>query len=61
MKFIKILSNGSLFFDFENVAKIKQIIFFDKDNKNFYLNKKEKTYKIKSENFLNYKKKYLIK
>ena len=60
MKFIKILSNGSLFFDFENVTKIKQIILFDKDNKNFYLNKKEKTYQIKSENFLNYKKKYLI-
>jgi len=61
MKFLKILSNGSLFFDFDNTVKIKQIVLFEKDNKNFYLNKKNKTYKIESKNFLNYKNKYLIK
>lgn len=40
-KSIQILSNGSLNFHYKNSLTSESFKFFEKDNKNFYLNKKE--------------------
>jgi hypothetical protein len=61
VKIIQILSNGSLNFCYMNFLKPKQFTFYEKDQKNFYLNKKTiDKGEIKSDYFSEYKKKYLI-
>jgi hypothetical protein len=56
-KLIQILSDGSLVFSCSNIIKPKQIILFEKDNKNSHINKKK--VKTKTKDFTNHKKKYL--
>jgi len=58
-KQIQILSDGSLFFGFKCLVKPNQFIFHEKDNKNFFMNKKNTMDRTKTEDFSNYKKKYL--
>lgn len=58
-KQIQILSDGSLFFGFKYLVKPNQFIFHEKDNKNFFMNKKNTMDRTKTEDFSNYKKKYL--
>jgi hypothetical protein len=57
-KILKILSDGSLSFNF--YLNSKQFLLNEKDNKNFNLNKKNSFSKIQVNKFSNYKKKYFI-
>lgn len=57
-KVLKILSDGSLNFNF--YLNPKQFLLNEKDNRNFNLNKKISFSKIQVNEFSNYKKKYLI-
>ena len=60
MKLVEILSNGSLNFAFKKISKFKQFIVYEKDNKNFSLNKKPLTkVNIKSSYSFLYRKKYI--
>ena len=59
-KLIRVLSNGTLNFSYISTSSnFQSIQFFNKDNKNFYLNAKKHFKKIKNSNFLNYKTKYM--
>ena len=59
-KVINISSDGSLNFFYNSFLNSKQLLVFEKDNKNFILNKKKVVKKIQSEYYSKYKKKYLI-
>jgi len=59
-KFIQILSDGSLNVCYKYYSNTKQVSIFEKDNKNFHLNKKSITSKIQLESSSNYKKKFLV-
>ena len=60
MKLVEILSNGCLNFTLKKVSKLKQLIVYEKDNKNFSLNKKPLTeVNIKSNYSFLYRKKYI--
>lgn len=58
LKVLKILSDGSLSFNY--ILNSKQLLLNEKDNKNFNLNKKMSFSKIQVNEFSNYKKKYLV-
>jgi hypothetical protein len=58
-KTISLLSDGSLNVSFKGFLNNKQFIVNEKDNKNFYLNKKKVVKKVNSEFSSKYKKKYL--
>jgi hypothetical protein len=60
IKSVQIFSNGSLNLCNKNFTIFKQFNFHEKDHKNFFLNKKEKIIKIKSDYSSSYKNKYLI-
>lgn len=47
LKLIQIFSNGSLNYSYD--TKVSQVVVYEKDNKNFYLNKKKSTLKLKYE------------
>lgn len=57
---IQLSSDGSLNFCYKSFLNSKQLLVFEKDNKNFILNKKKVVTKIQSESHSEYKKKYLI-
>jgi hypothetical protein len=59
-KILRILSNGSLSISFNYFSDSKQFLVNEKDNKAFYLNKKQNVLKIQIEEFSNYKNKYLV-
>jgi len=59
-KTVNLLSDGSLNIYFKGFLSNKQLLVNDKDNKNFYLNKKKIVKKVHSELSTEYKKKYLI-
>lgn len=59
LKFVRILSDGSLNICYKYYTNVKPIEISEKDNKNFYFNKKKRSTKIHSESSFNYKKKYL--
>lgn len=58
-KYLQILSDGSLNFSYNNAFKPTQCILYEKDNRNFHLNKKQKVAVTQSESSSNYKKRYL--
>ena len=60
LKLIQIFSNGSLSFFYKYHSDFSQVIFYEKDSKNFYFNKKKSTLKFQPESASSYKKKYLI-
>jgi hypothetical protein len=59
-KTLKILSNGSLSISFNYFLDYKQILLSEKDNKTFNLNRKQNAIKTQTDEFSNYKKKYLV-
>jgi hypothetical protein len=59
-KTVNLLSDGSLNIAFKGFLSNKQLLVNEKDNKNFYLNKKKIVKKVHSELSTEYKKKYLI-
>jgi len=59
-KTVNLLSDGSLNIFFKGFLSNKQLVVNEKDNKNFYLNKKKIVKKVHSELSTEYKKKYLI-
>ena len=58
-KFIQIYSNGSLDFSYTIYKDSKKLKFYTKDNQNSSLYNKSSN--LMSKNFINYKKKYLVK
>ena len=59
-KLIKIFSNGSILFSYDSFINLKQIKIYEKDYKNFFLFKKERTKNFKkSDSLLKYKNQYL--
>ena len=56
-KQIKILPDGSLFFNYTNILKIRQIILLKNYNKNLIFKKVK--HNLESKDFINYKDKYL--
>lgn len=59
-KYVKILSDGSLSFSFNNAFKLNQCILLEKDSRNFHMNKKQKTSLVQIESSSSYKNKYII-
>lgn len=60
IKLVQIFSNGSLIISNTNFINSKQFVFNEKDNKNFFLNKKKKIiYKAKSDYSSSYINKYV--
>lgn len=59
-KILRVLSDGSLNVSFNYYSNSKQFLLNEKDNKNFNFNKKQNVTKIQTDEFLNYKKKYLV-
>lgn len=59
-KVLCIFSDGSLSFSSKSFLNSRQLLIFDKDNRNFILNKKKNIKKLHSEFFSEYKKKFLI-
>jgi hypothetical protein len=59
-KILRILSDGSLSVSFNYFSNSTQFLFYEKDNKNFNLNKKQNVLKTQIDEFSNYKKKYLV-
>jgi hypothetical protein len=60
-KLIQVFSNGTLNFSYSICNNFQFINFYNKDNKNFYLNIKNKIKTINNSDFLKYKSKYIIK
>lgn len=58
LKYIIILSNGSIFFSYKISTNLKIPLFAEKDNKNYELNMKKNNSKINNRNFPDYKNKY---
>lgn len=59
-KVLEILSDGSLNFSYKCFLNSKQLLVYEKDNKNFNLNKKKNVKELHSEFYSEYKKRYLI-
>lgn len=60
-KRVQVLSNGCLLFFYGNFTRQDQFHFYEKDQKNFHLNKKKTDLnKLKSKYSSNYKKKYFV-
>jgi len=59
-KCLQILSDGSLNFSFISIFEKNKYVVYEKDNRNFHLNRKRKTSVLQSESSLKYKKKYVI-
>lgn len=59
-KYAQILSDGSLNFSYNNAFKFTEYILYEKDNRNFHMNKKQKVSVTQNESSLSYKKKYVI-
>lgn len=57
-KIIQVLSDGSLFFNYSNILKTTQVMFFKRDNNKSFNSKKTKP-TLESKDFRNYKKKHL--
>jgi hypothetical protein len=57
-KYVQILSDGSLNFSYSNEFKFTQCVVYEKDNRNFHLNKKQKMLATQTESSSGYKKKY---
>ena len=57
-KHVQILSDGSLNFSYNNVFKFTKCVLYEKDNRNFHLNKKQKVSTLQTESSSSYKKKY---
>jgi hypothetical protein len=57
---MQILSDGSLNFSYSNAFKFTKCIVYEKDNRNFHLNKKQKVSVMQNESSSSYKKKYVI-
>jgi len=60
IKTVLLLSDGSLCFSSKNYLNSKQILAYEKDNKNFNFNKKKVVKETHSGFSSEYKKKYLI-
>jgi hypothetical protein len=58
-KKVQIFSDGSLNFDTTIIKKLKKINFFNRDHKNFVLNKKNSDILFYQQNSKNFKTKYL--
>ncbi len=58
-RYVQILSDGSVNFSYYNAFKSIECILYEKDNRNFHFNKKQKTARIRTESSANYKKKYV--
>jgi hypothetical protein len=58
IKCLKVMTNGSLYISYKFPLKVKQVFINEKDSKNFYLNKKNSTFKNLTDSTFNYKKKY---
>lgn len=56
-KLLRVLPNGSLTFNYSNILKSKQTMFFKKSNKNFNLKKLNSN--LEAKDFINSKNKYL--
>ena len=59
-KYVQILSDGSLNFSYNNAFKFTNCILYEKDNRNFHLNKKQKVSTVQTEFSSSYKKSYVI-
>jgi len=60
-KIIKVFSNGTLTFSYNVCNNLQFINFYNKDNKNFYLNTKKQNVKQTTSEFFNYRSKYTNK
>ena len=60
-KFVRIFSDGSLNICYKYYSGIQKVLVQEKDNKNFYLNKKKVSANIQVESSLNYRKNILNK
>jgi len=60
LKVLDILSDGSLNFTYKCFLNSNQLLVYEKDNKNFSLNKKKSVKEFHSEFYSEYKKRYLI-
>lgn len=60
-KCVRILSDGSLNISYKYYSNPKKILIYEKDNKNFYLNKKKILNNVSMESSSNYKKNILNK
>lgn len=58
-KYVQILSDGSLNFSYNNAFKFTKCVLYEKDNRNFHLNKKQKVSMLQTESSSSYKKKYV--
>lgn len=58
-KYLQILSDGSLNFSYNSVFKFTKCVLYEKDNRNFHLNKKQKVSILQTESSSSYKKKYV--
>ena len=59
-KYIQIFSDGSLNFSYNNAFKFTKCFLYEKDNRNFHLNKKKEVFTTQNESSSSYKKKYVI-
>ena len=59
LKILSLSSDGSLNFSYKYFINPKQLLVYEKDNKNFALNIKKSTKKFNSEFHSEYKKQYL--
>lgn len=60
-KCIEVFSDGSVNFCFNNPVSLKKLKIYEKDNKNFFLNKKKKMSNIKNSDYSSkYKNQYLF-
>lgn len=59
-KYVQVFSDGSLNFSYNNGFKLTKCFLYEKDNRNFHLNKKKEVSVIQNESSSSYKKKYVI-
>ena len=60
-KCIEVFSDGSVNFRFNNSVPLKKLKIYEKDNKNFFLNKKRKMNNIENSDYSSkYKNQYLF-
>jgi len=59
-KYLQIFSDGSLNFSYTNAFNSIKCISYEKDNRNFHLNSKQKVSVVQNESSSRYKKKYVI-
>jgi hypothetical protein len=60
-KYIEVFSDGSVNFRFNSFVDLKKLKIYEKDHKNFFLNKKKKITNIKNSDYSSkYKNQYLF-